>query len=157
MARLYGRSPVGERCLGKEPHGHWHSCTFTAALRYGEITAPFLLDGPMDGAAFLAYIQQELAPTLRPGDIVICDNLASHKVSGVRQAIEAVGAQIIHLPAYSPDFNPIEQAFSKIKSHLRSSAARTYTKLQDAIVEALDSFTPDHCANLLMHANYMPS
>ena len=125
MARLYGRTPRGERCRAPVPHGHWKTTTFTAGLRHDGIAAPMVLDGPMNGEAFLAYVEQALVPELRPGDIVIMDNLPAHKVHGVRQAIEAVGASLRYLPPYSPDFNPIEMAFAKLKTLLRAAAART--------------------------------
>lgn len=125
MTRFRGRSPRGHRLVTKVPHGHWKTTTFVAGLRHDGITAPLVVDGPMNGDVFRAYVEQQLAPTLRPGDVVIMDNLASHKVSGVRQAIEAVGAELVYLPPYSPDLNPIEQAFAKLKALLRSAAART--------------------------------
>jgi len=121
MSRLYGRSLKGERCRASIPHGHWKTTTFTGALRIGGMTAPFVLDGAMDGTAFLAYIRQVLVPTLSPGDIIIMDNLPAHKVAGVREAIEAAGAELRYLPPYSPDFNPIEKAFAKLKSPLTQS------------------------------------
>ena len=116
MARLYGRAPRGERCRAPVPHGHWKTTTFTAGLRHDGIAAPMVLDGPMNGEAFLAYVEQALVPELRPGDIVIMDNLPAHKVHGVKQAIEAAGASLRYLPPYSPDFNPIEMAFAKLKA-----------------------------------------
>jgi transposase len=129
MARLYGRAPRGERCRAPVPHGHWKTTTFTAGLRYDGIAAPMVLDGPMNGEAFLAYVEQALVPELRPCDIVIMDNLPAHKVHGVRQAIEAAGASLRYLPPYSPDFNPIEMAFAKLKALLRAAAARTIPDL----------------------------
>jgi transposase len=119
MARLYGRAPRGERCRAPVPHGHWKTTTFTAGLRRDGIAAPMVLDGPMNGEAFLAYVEQALVPELRPGEVVIMDNLPAHKVHGVRQAIEAAGASLRYLPPYSPDFNPIEMAFAKLKALLR--------------------------------------
>jgi transposase len=154
MARLYGRSPVGQRCVAAVPHGHWHSFTLVAALRYDQLSAPFLIDGPMNGEAFLSYVKKELASTLSAGDVVICDNLSSHKVSGVREAIESCGAQLLYLPAYSPDLNPIEMAFAKLKSFLRKAASRTYADLLESTAKALESFTPEHCRNFLTHAQY---
>jgi transposase len=154
MTRLYGRSARGQPCHCAVPHGHWHTSTLVVALRQDRLCAPCLLDGPMNGPAFLAYVEQFLAPELAPGDIVICDNLSSHKVSGVAQAIEARGARLLYLPAYSPDLNPIEMAFSKLKAFLRQAAQRTFQGLQNATVEALDSFSPTHCSNFLRHANY---
>ena len=133
MARLRGRSKRGQRCRAAVPHGHWKTTTFTAGLRLDGLTAPMLLDGPMNGVAFLAYVEQVLVPTLVPGDQVIMDNLPAHKVSGVKQAIEAAGATRLLLPPYSPDFNPIEQAFAKLKALLRKAAARTVDDLWDAI------------------------
>lgn len=154
MTRFYGRAARGERCRCAVPHGHWKTSTLVVALRHDRLCAPCLLDGPMNGPAFLAYVQQFLAPELGPGDIVICDNLASHKVSGVAQAIEERGARLMYLPAYSPDLNPIEMAFSKLKAFLRQAAERTLSKLESATVRALDSFTAEHCSNFFKHANY---
>lgn len=154
MTRLHGRSPVGERCPDSVPHGHWHSSTFLAALRHDGFTAPLLIDGALDGEMFRAYVEQSLAPTLSPGDLVILDNLSSHKVQGVRQAIEARGAQVLYLPAYSPDLNPIEMAFSKLKALLRKIGARTYEELMRAVADCLDLFTPQECLNYFTHAHY---
>ena len=154
MARLYGRAPRGERCRAPVPHGHWKTTTFTAGLRYDGIAAPMVLDGPMNGEAFLAYVEQALVPELQPGDIVIMDNLPAHKVHGVRQAIEAAGASLRYLPPYSPDFNPIEMAFAKLKALLRAAAARTIPDLWQAIADALRRFTPQECANYLAAAGY---
>jgi transposase len=154
MARLYGRSPRGERCRAAVPHGHWKTTTFTAGLRYDGLIAPLVLDGPMDGEAFLAYVEQLLAPSLRPGDTVIMDNLPAHKVHGVREAIQAVGASLLYLPPYSPDFNPIEMAFSKLKALLRAAAARTMPDLWQAIANALKRFSPEECQNYLVAAGY---
>jgi transposase len=154
MARLYGRAPRGERCRAPVPHGHWKTTTFTAGLRYDGIAAPMVLDGPMNGEAFLAYVEQALVPELRPRDIVIMDNLPAHKVHGVRQAIEAAGASLRYLPPYSPDFNPIEMAFAKLKALLRAAAARTIPDLWQAIADALRRFTPQECANYLAAAGY---
>lgn len=154
MIRLHGRAPRGERCRCALPHGHWQSATFLAALRCDRLCAPLLLDGPMDGAMFLAYLREVLAPELRAGDLVICDNLSSHKVAGVAEALAACGAELHYLPAYSPDLNPIELAFAKFKAHLRQAAARTWRRLLRATATALDTFTPAHCQNFLRHANY---
>ncbi|WP_166303555.1 IS630 family transposase [Bradyrhizobium sp. 2S1] len=154
MARLYGRSPRGERCRAAIPHGHWKTTTFTAGLRSDGLIAPLVLDGPMDGDAFLAYVEQLLAPSLRPGDTVIMDNLPAHKVHGVREAIRAVGASLLYLPPYSPDFNPIEMAFSKLKALLRAAAARTMPDLWQAIANALKRFSPEECQNYLVAAGY---
>ncbi|WP_420966712.1 IS630 family transposase [Bradyrhizobium sp. B120] len=154
MARLHGRSPRGERCRAAIPHGHWKTTTFTAGLRSDGLIAPLVLDGPMDGDAFLAYVEQLLAPSLRPGDTVIMDNLPAHKVHGVREAIQAVGASLLYLPPYSPDFNPIEMAFSKLKALLRAAAARTMPDLWQAIANALKRFSPEECQNYLVAAGY---
>jgi transposase len=128
MTRLRGRSPRGQRCVASAPHGHWKSTTFIAGLRHDAITAPLVLDGPMNGAAFLAYIQTCLCPTLRPGDIVVADNLSCHKVDGVRTAIEATGASLRYLPAYSPDLNPIEKMFSKLTALLQGCQNEPWTR-----------------------------
>lgn len=154
MGRLYGRAPKGERCLAAIPHGHWKTTTFTAGLRIGGLAAPFVLDGPMDGDAFRAYVEQVLVADLTRGDVVVMDNLPAHKVHGVRQAIEAAGATLMYLPAYSPDFNPIEMAFSKFKALLRAAAARTIDDLWEAISLALDAFTPSECQNYFAAAGY---
>ncbi len=157
MARLRGRSKRGQRCRAAVPHGHWKTTTFTAALRLDGLTAPMLLDGPMNGAAFLAYVEQVLVPTLVPGDVVIMDNLPAHKVSGVKEAIEAVGAIRMFLPPYSPDFNPIEQAYAKFKALLRKAAARTIDDLWDVIAEAIEAYTPNECRNFFVSAGYDPT
>ena len=156
MARRYGRAPKGERCRAAVPHGHWETTTLTAGLRLGGMIAPLVLDGPMTGAAFLAYVEQMLVPTLVPGDIVVMDNLPAHKVGGVRTAIEAAGASLRYLPPYSPDFNPIEMAFAKLKALLRGVAARTIPTLWQAIAAALDRVTPDECQNYFIAAGYEP-
>jgi len=156
MARLRGRSKRGERCRAAVPHGHWKTTTFTAGLRLDGLSAPMVLDGPMNGAVFLAYVEQLLVPTLRPGDVVIMDNLPAHRVSGVREAIEAAGATRLFLPPYSPEFNPIEQAFAKLKAYLRKAAARTKDALWQAIAETLDFFTPHECANYFRNSGYEP-
>lgn len=154
MARRYGRCPRGERLVCSVPWGHWKTTTFVAALRLGEVAAPCVLDGPMDGESFRAYVEQFVVPILKPGDIVVMDNLASHKVAGVREAIEAAGAELRYLPPYSPDFNPIENAFAKLKAHVRKSAARTLDALERAAANALPQFKPDDCANFFAHAGY---
>ena len=156
MARLYGRSYKGERCRASVPHGHWKTTTFTGALRLGGMTAPFVLDGAMDGIAFLAYIQQVLVPTLSPGDIVIMDNLPAHKVAGVRKAIKAAGAELRYLPPYSPDFNPIEKAFAKLKALLRKAAKTTISDLWNAIAAAIKTFSSHECANYFTACGYEP-
>ena len=154
MARLYGRAPRGERCRAAVPYGHWKTTTFTAGLRAGGLAAPMILDGPMDGDAFRAYVTQVLVPELERGDVVVMDNLPAHKVSGVRNAIEAAGAKLLYLPPYSPDFNPIEMAFAKLKALLRAAAARTIPDLWDALKNALDAFTPNECQNYFAAAGY---
>lgn len=140
--------------MSSVPHGHWNTATFIAGLRHDSLSAPMILDGAMYGNAFVAYIQDLLCPTLLAGDIVICDNLACHKVAGVKQAIEAVGATILYLPAYSPDLNPIEMAFSKLKSALRHAAKRNLEELIEATAEALGNFSDSHCLNFFRHAGY---
>ena len=154
MARLRGRAPRGERLVGKIPHGHWKTTTFVAALRSTALTAPCVIDGPMNGNAFLAYVEQILAPTLTPGDIVVLDNLSAHKVQGVRQAIEATGARLLYLPPYSPDFNPIEQLFAKLKALLRKAAERSVDGLWNRIACLLGAFTPKECANYFRNSGY---
>jgi transposase len=156
MARLRGRAKRGERCRAAIPHGHWKTTTFTAGLRLGGLSAPMLLDGPMDGDAFRAYVTQVLVPELAKGDIVVMDNLPAHKVAGVRDAIEKAGATLLYLPPYSPDFNPIELAFSKLKAILRKAAARTIHELWQAIAQSLDAFSPDECKNYFAAAGYEP-
>lgn len=154
MARLRGRSLRGTRCLGAIPHGHWKTTTFVGGLRLGGVTAPLVLDGPMDGPAFLAWIEQMLVPTLEPGDIVVMDNLPAHKPDAVRIAIETTGATLRYLPPYSPDLNPIEMAFSKFKALLKKAAARTIDDLWAAITQALPQLTPNNCANYFTAAGY---
>ena len=154
MARLRGWSRKGERCRASIPHGHWKTTTLTAGLRLSGLAAPMLLDGPMHGAAFKAYVEQVLVPELDPGDIVVMDNLPAHKVAGIRQAIEAAGATLLYLPPYSPDCNPIEMAFSKLKALLRKAAARTVDDLWDAIADAIDAFTSTECENYFAAAGY---
>jgi transposase len=154
MARRFGRSPKGERLVGAVPYGHWKTSTFVAGLRHDRLVAPLVLDGAMDGQAFLAYVQQFLVPTLRPGDVVIVDNLPSHKVAGVREAIEQAGARLLYLPPYSPDLNPIEQVFAKLKSLLRTAACRTREALWNTIGELLAAFSAEECANYFAHCGY---
>jgi transposase len=154
MTRLRGRCPRGERLVAAVPHGHWKTSTFVAALRTTGLTAPLVLDGAMNGEAFHAYVEQILVPTLAPGDIVIMDNLGSHKVAGVRDAIEACGASLLYLPPYSPDLNPIEQSFSKLKALARKEAARTREGLWNAIGRFLPRFTPQECRNYFANAGY---
>lgn len=156
MARLRGRAPRGERCRAAIPHGHWKTTTFTGALRLSGMTAPMVLDGAMNGIAFRAYVEQVLVPTLAPGDIVVMDNLPAHKAEGIRSAIEQAGAELHYLPPYSPDFNPIEMAFSKLKSLLRARAERSVEALWDAVGAVLPLFKPDECANYFAAAGYEP-
>ena len=156
MGRLYGRAPRGVRLRAALPHGHWKTTTFVGGLRLTGMTAPMVLDGPMDGPWFLAYVEQILVPTLSVGDTVIMDNLSSHKMPAVIEAINATGANIRFLPAYSPDFNPIENAFSKFKASLRKAAARTIPDLWEAITKAIDEFTPNDCAGYFAAAGYEP-
>jgi len=154
MTRRYGRGTRGERLVCKVPHGHWKTSTFVAALRHNRVTAPLLLDGPMNGPTFLAYVQQVLVPTLKRGDVVIMDNVGVHKVAGVREAIEACGAMLLYLPPYSPDLNPIEQFFSKLKAVLRKAAARSIESLWTVIGSCLAEFSPRECAAYLTGAGY---
>jgi transposase len=154
MARRYGRAPKGERLRAGVPHGHWKTTTFVGALRRTGMVAPMVLDGPINGVWFQAYIEQVLVPELKPGDIVIMDNLGSHKGRGVRAAIEAAGARLLYLPPYSPDFNPIENAFSKLKALLRKAAERTVDGLWKRIGALLPTFTPHECANFFAAAGY---
>jgi transposase len=154
MTRSHGRCRRGERLRAKVPHGHWKTLTFLAALRCDRIEAPCVLDGPINGDCFLAYVEQILIPTLKPGDIVILDNLGSHKGAAVRQAIRAVGARLLFLPAYSPDLNPIEQVFAKLKTLLRKAAERTVEATWKRIGALLTYFTPNECANYLVNAGY---
>lgn len=157
MARRYGRCPKGQRLTMAVPHGHWKTTTFLAALRHDRIDAPGVIDGPMNGELFRAYVEQFLAPTLSPGDIVVMDNLPAHKVKGVAEAITARGAELRYLPPYSPDLNPIEQLFAKLKALLRKAAARSVDKLWDTIGLLLDAFSPTECANYLRNSGYVPS
>jgi transposase len=154
MARLRGRAPRGERLVGKVPQGHWKTTTFVAGLRSSALTAPCVIDGPMNGNAFLAYVEQILAPSLKPGDIVVMDNLSAHKVPGVREAIAAAGAILLYLPPYSPDFNPIEQLFAKLKALLRKAAERSVDALWNRIAALLCAFSPEECANYFRNAGY---
>ena len=156
MARLRGRAPRGERLRASLPHGHWRTTTFVAGLRLEGIAAPMVVDGPINGEIFRVYVERVLVPTLRPGDIVVMDNLGSHKGAAVRAAIEAAGAELRFLPPYSPDFNPIENAFSKLKALLRKAAARTRDALWTAVADALAAFTPDECGNYFTAAGYEP-
>jgi transposase len=154
MAPLRGWAPRGQRLPTKVPHGRWKTMTFLAALRHDRIEAPWLLEGPIDGESFRLYVEKVLAPTLRPGDIVIMDNLGSHKAKSVRQLIRSAGAKLFYLPKYSPDLNPIEQFFAKLKHFLRKAAARTVEAVCLAIGQLLQRFTPEECENYLANSGY---
>jgi transposase len=154
MTRTHGRAPKGERLIAKAPHGRWRTLTFLAALRCDRIAAPCVIDGPINGESFLAYVEQVLVPALKPGDIVIIDNLGSHKAKAVRRAIRAAGAKLFFLPPYSPDLNPIEQVFAKLKTLLRKAAERTVEATWQRIGALLPCFTPQECANYLTNAGY---
>ncbi len=154
MARSHGRCRRGMRLIGRVPHGRWKTTTFVAALRHDGITAPFVVDCPMNGAIFRVYVERVLAPTLKPGDMVILDNLSSHKGAEVRRIIEERGAYLVFLPPYSPDFNPIEMAFSKLKALLRRAGERSVDDLWTRIGETLEHFTAKECQNYFRHAGY---
>ena len=155
MTRGYGRALRGQRCLASAPLSHWETTTFVAALRHQQLTAPMLTDGPMDGDIFLAYVHRFLCPSLTPGDVVIADNLSSHKVAGVQEAITAAGASLLYLPPYSPDLNPIEKLFAKLKALLRKSAIRTTNALWDKFGQLLVSFSPQECAHYFASSGYV--
>jgi transposase len=154
MTRLYGRALRGKRLVAKVPHGHWKTLTLVAACRVDGMTAPYVIDGAMDGPAFLAYVEQVLVPTLKKRDIVFMDNVRTHKVAGVREAIHAVGAELRYLPPYSPDLNPIENVYSKLKSDLRKGAARTVDALSRLVGRSLKAIAPSDCAGYFRHAGY---
>lgn len=154
MIRRYGWGPKSNRVVGDVPHGHWKTTTFVGALRVSGMTAPMVADGPMNGDLFLAYVQQQLVPTLKSSDVVIMDNLSSHKRAGVRDAIESVGATLMYLPPYSPDLNPIELAFSKLKTLLRKAAVRTTEELWSVIAVCIDQFSTQECINYFRHCGY---
>ena len=154
MARTHGRCRKGERLHAKVPFGHWKTLTFLAALRHDRIDAPAVIDGPINGKSFLAYVEQFLIPTLRPGDIVVLDNLGSHKGEQVRKAIRAAGARMLFLPPYSPDLNPIEQVFAKLKTLLRKAAERSVEATWRRIGSLLDAFSPQECANYFKNSGY---
>jgi transposase len=154
MARTHGRAPRGERLRAAVPHGHWKTTTFVAGLRNTGMVAPMVLDGPINGEFFQTYVDQVLVPELRPGDVVVMDNLGSHKGAGIRAAIEAAGANLLYLPPYSPDFNPIENAFAKLKAALRKAAERTLNGLWATIGQIIPTFTPAECANYFAAAGY---
>ena len=157
MTPARGRAPRGQRCVGHVPHGHWHTTTFVCALSSRGLVAPLVLDGAIDGASFVAWVEQCLVPELRRGDLVIMDNLGSHKVAGVRAAVEAAGARVMYLPPYSPDLNPIEQVFAKLKALLRRAAARTVDSLWSMVGQLLDAFSPAECRSYLRHCGYARS
>jgi transposase len=156
MARTHGRAPKGERCRAPLPHGHWKTTTFVGALTLDGMTAPWVIDGAMDGEMFLLWVQTQLVPVLRPGDTVILDNLPAHKPAAIREAIEDIGAVLAFLPPYSPDFNPIELAFSKLKTWLRSCAARTKEALDQAIAAGIERITQSDCRSFFAAAGYEP-
>jgi transposase len=154
MAPLRGWGPRGQRLAGRHPHGHWRTMTFLAALRADRIDAPCVFDGPINGESFTAWITHALVPTLRPGDVVVMDNLGSHKGRAVRAAIRSAGAHLLFLPPSSPDLNPIEQVFAKLKHFLREAAGRTVEAVMDGIDAILNRFTPRECANYLKNSGY---
>jgi putative transposase len=154
MAPLRGWSPSGARLKAKVPHGHWKTMTFIAALRHDRIEAPWLLNGPINGESFRIYVERVLVPTLKSGDIVVMDNLGSHKSKAVRSAIRSAGAKLFFLPKYSPDLNPIEQVFAKLKHRLREAAARSTDTVCDAIGQMLPAFSPQECANYFKNSGY---
>jgi len=154
ILRRYGRSPRGTRLHDHTPCSHWETQTVIATLRVDGVRAPAVFDGPIDAVSFQAYVEQVLVPTLRAGDVVVLDNLAVHKQPDVRLAIEAVGAQIRFLPPYSPDFNPIEQAFAKLKAFLRAARPRTFDQVLALVAAAIDLYTPDECRNYIRHSGY---
>jgi len=155
MVRLRGRAPRGERLVEYAPHGAWKTVTFVGGLRQRGMTAPFVIEGAMNGPMFLAYVKQCLVPTLKRGEIVLMDHLPVHKVAGVAEAIEAAGATLIYLPKYSPDLNPIELAFSKLKAHLRKAAEHTIPSLWRRIGQVVTDFSPQECRNFFRHAGYV--
>ena len=154
MTRLYGWAPLGRRLVAKVPHGHWKTATFLAALRNDRLDTPCLFDGPSNGQRFLAYVEQVLVPTLKPGDIVGLDNLGSHKGKPVRRAIRAAGARLVFLPKCSPDLNPIEQVFAKLKTLVRKAAPRSLDAVSNAIATILTAISPQECANYLRNSGY---
>jgi transposase len=154
MCRLYGRAPAGERLVAAVPFGHWKTTTFLAALRTGGLTAPLVADGAMTGELFEAYVRQQLIPTLRPGDVVVMDNLVCHKRAGVREALAAAGCRALYLPPYSPEYNPIEQVFAKLKALLRKDPERTVAGLWDRLGRHMDDFSAVECRNYFRHCGY---
>ena len=156
MTRPYGWGPIDQRLIEFVPHGHWMTTTFVGALRSTGLVAPLVVNGAITGDLFRAYVEQQLVQELKPGDIVVMDNLSSHKVKGVTEAIRKVGAEVLYLPPYSPDLNPIEQTFSKLKSEIRKRKPRTKAECDALCGEALDWFPPDECRNYIRHAGYIP-
>ncbi len=154
MTRRYGWAPRGQRLVAKVPHGHWKTATFLAALRNDRVEAPCLFNGPINGERFLAYVEQFLVPTLKPNDIVVLDNLGSHKGKAVRAAVRAAGARLVFLPKYSPDLNPIEQVFAKLKTLVRKAAPRSFDAIANALATALTAFSSQECANYLRNSGY---
>jgi transposase len=154
MTRRYGRAPVGERVVGAVPHGHWKTTTFVAALRADGLAAPMVIDGALNGDLFVAYAQQVLVPGLRPGDVVVMDNLACHKRVAAVRAIERAGCSVVYLPPYSPDYNPIELAFAKVKARLRAAELRTIDRIEAFFGRVHEDFAPDECRNYFRHAGY---
>jgi len=157
MTPTRGRSLRGTRCIGHAPYGHWKTTTFLCGLRNVGLVAPLVIDGPIHGELFRAWVEQMLVPVLQPGDMVVLDNLGSHKIAGIGEAIRTAGAQLLYLPPYSPDYNPIEQVFSKVKSLLRKAAACTVDDLWAAIGELLGQFAPNECVQYIRHAGYSRS
>jgi transposase len=154
LIRMYGRARRGERVVDYTPHGHWKTTTLVSALRHNELTAPMVIDGALDGSLFLAYVEQVLLPTLQPGDVVVLDNLSSHKSKRVQELVESAGARVAYLPPYSPDLNPIEQAFSKLKWLLRTAAERTADGLWNRVGQLLNAFSPQECMRYFHHCGY---
>jgi transposase len=154
MARRYGRAPIGERLVDALPHGHWQTTTLVAALRVDGLTAPMVIDGALNGDLFVAYVKQVLVPTLQPGDVVVMDNLSSHKRAEVRALIEGAGCRLLYLPPYSPDFNPIELVFAKLKALLRKAGKRTMDSLWEFLGQAVEVFAPTECENYFWHCGY---
>lgn len=154
MTPTRGRAPVGSRCIGYAPYGHWKTTTLVCALRCDGLAAPWVIDGPINGEIFRVWVQRVLVPTLKPGDIVVLDNLSAHKVAGIAEAIQAAGAQVRYLPPYSPDYNPIEQVFSKLKTLLRRAARRVIEELWVTIGDLLYLFAADECERFIRHAGY---
>jgi transposase len=154
MTRTHGRCARGQRLVAKVPHGKRKTLIFVAGLRYDGISAPCILDGPVNAESFLAWVVQFLVPTLRPGDIVVMDNLSSHKKPAIRRVIRAVGAKLFYLPPYSPDLNPIEQAFAKLKTLLRKANAQSFEQVEAAIARLLNTISPRECRNFFAHAGY---